>query len=211
MVHQVGDERAGSSGGVQDVHVFVAQRLAEMLLEQPVRATDDEVHHLIGRVHHAEAVGGARVVSLVEIFVDTLQELLLLAVLGDVVGCTTDGAVVGPQTVNGLPAHVAGEEGALEGIQLAGDVVLAMELILGEHPQEDVLRENVLDQHLPDVVVRNFGTDGLVAQLEEQLCRPLVLRVAGFGLYDGLAKALQHGRQVILELLPCVPKLLDLW
>ena len=77
--------------GSEDVHVPVAQRLAEVLLEQPVGAADDEVHHLVGRVHHAEAVGGAGVVSLVEILVDALEELLLLAVLGDVVGRAPDG------------------------------------------------------------------------------------------------------------------------
>ena len=54
-----------------------------------------------------------RIVSLAEIFVDALQELLLLTLLGDVVSGAANGAVVGPQPVNGLAAHVAGEEGAL--------------------------------------------------------------------------------------------------
>ena len=56
-------------------------------------------------------------------------------------------------------SHVAGEEGALQGVQLAGDVVLTVELVLVEHPQENVLGQNMLDQHLPDVVVRHVGAN----------------------------------------------------
>ena len=87
-----------------------------MLLEQPVGTTNDEVHHFVGRVHHAEAVGGTRVVSLVEVLVDALNELLLLAVAGNVISSTADGAVVGTQPVDGLTSHVAGEKSTLQGV-----------------------------------------------------------------------------------------------
>ena len=145
MVHQVGDECARSGGWVEDIDVLVGQRLAEVILQQPVGAPYDEVHHLVGRVHHAEAVSGAGVVSLVEVLVDGFQELLLLAVLGDVISGATNGTVVRPQPVYGLAAHVAGEKGALKGIQLAGNVVLAVELVLTENTEEDVLGQDVLD------------------------------------------------------------------
>ena len=80
--------------------------------------------------------------------------------VGDLVGGAADGAVVGAQAVYGLAAHVAGEEGALQGVQLAGDVVLPVELVLGEDAQEDVLGQDVLEQHLAHVAVAD--TSGLM-------------------------------------------------
>ena len=128
-----------------------ARRAAEVLLQQVVRAPDYEVDHLVGRVDDAEPVGGGRVVGLVEVLVDGLQEALLLGVVGDVVGGPADGAVVRPEPVYGLPPHVAGEEGVLQPVEPPRDVVLAVELVLGEHAQEDVLGQDVLEQHLPHV------------------------------------------------------------
>jgi len=56
-----------------------------MLLRQPVAASDDEAHRLVGGVDHAELVGILRVVSCVKVFVDLFQELLLVFV-GDGIG-----------------------------------------------------------------------------------------------------------------------------
>ena len=66
-----------------------------MLLQQPVDTANYEVHHLVGRVYHAEAVGGAWVVRLVKVLVDGFKELLFLGVVGDLVGSTPNRAVVG--------------------------------------------------------------------------------------------------------------------
>ena len=63
MVDQVGDEGTCPGGRVQDLDVVVGQGLTEVLLEQVVRAPDDEVHHLVGRVDHPQPVGGCRVVG----------------------------------------------------------------------------------------------------------------------------------------------------
>ena len=84
-----------------------------------------------------------------------------------------------------------------------------MELVFGENPQEDVLRQNVLDQHLPHVVVGHRRADGPVAQVKENLRRFLIPAVAGLGVNYGFPQVLQHCRQVIPELLPRLPELLD--
>ena len=183
---------------------------AEVLLQQVVRAPDYEVDDLVGRVDDTEPVGGGRVVGFVEVLVDGLQEALLLGVVGDVVGGPADGAVVGAEPVYGLPTHVAGEEGVLQPVEPPRDVVLAVELVLGEDAQEDVLRQDVLEQHLPHVGVGHLGADGLPAQLQEAGGGGHVVMVLGLGLLDGLAQVLEDGGQVGLELPLRLPELLDL-
>ena len=77
----------------------------EVFPEQMVRAADDEVHDFVGGIDDTQTVGGGRVVSLVEVLVDVLEELLLLGVVGDVVGGAADGAVVGAEAVYRLPTQ----------------------------------------------------------------------------------------------------------
>ena len=96
VVDQVGDEGASPGGRVQDLHVVVGQGLAEVLLQQVVCATDDEVHHLVGGVDHAQPVRRRRIVGGVEVLVDGLEELLLLGVVGDLVSGAPDDSIVGP-------------------------------------------------------------------------------------------------------------------
>ena len=79
-----------------------AKPAAEVLLQQVVSAPDDEVHHLVGSVDYAQAVGGSGVVGGIKVLVDGLEELLLLGVVGDLVGGPADGAVVGPQPAYSL-------------------------------------------------------------------------------------------------------------
>ena len=79
-----------------------------------VGAANDEVDDLVGGVDDAEAIGGGGVVGLVKVLVDGFEELLFLGVVGDFVSCSADGAVVGPQAVDGLSTHVAREKGVLE-------------------------------------------------------------------------------------------------
>ena len=187
-----------------------AKAAPEVLLQQVVRAPDDEVHHLVGSVDHPQAVGGGGVVGLVEVLVNGLEELLLLRVLGDFVGGAADGPVVGAEAVDGLAAHVAGEEGLLQGRQLPGDVVLPVELVLGEHPEEDVLGEDVLEQHLPHIGLGHGGADAAVAQFKEPGDAFAVVGIAFLGLSHRLAEVLENGGQVGLELLLCLTELLDL-
>ena len=175
-----------------------------------VCAADDEVHDLVGGVDDAESVRGGGVVGLVEVFVDGLEELLLLGVLGDFVGGAADGPVVGSEAVNGLASHVAGEEGLLQGGELAGDVVLAVELVFAENAEEDVLGEDVLQQHFAHVGGGDGGADGLLAVGEEAGCAVLVGGVAGLGVGDGRAEVVEDGGEVGLELLLGLAELLDL-
>ena len=210
VVDEAGDEGAGAGGRVEDLHIVIGQRAAEVLLEQVVRAADDEVHHLVGGIDHAQAVGGGGVVGLVEVLIDGLEELLLLGVVGDLVGGAADGSVVNAEAVDGLASGVAGEEGVLQGVQLAGDVVLAVELVLGEDAEEDVAGEDVLQQHLADVGVGDVGADGLAAEGEEEGGGVLVVGVVGLGVGDGLAEAFEDGGEVGLELLAGLAELLDL-
>ena len=210
MVDQVGDEGASPGGRVQDLHVVVGQGLAEVLLQQVVCPTDDEVHHLVGSVDHAQSVRGRRIVGGVEVLVDALEELLLLGVVGNLVGSPPDHSVVSPQPVDGLPPHVAGEEGALQAVQLLRHVVLPVELTLVEHSLEDVFGQDVLEQHLPHVCKGDDGADGLAAQFQEGRGGLLVARALRLRLGDGGPQVLQHHGEVGLELALGLAELLDL-
>ena len=210
VVDEAGDEGAGAGGRVEDLDVVVGQGAPEVLLQQVVGAADDEVDDLVGGVDDAEAVGGGGVVGLVEVLVDGLEELLLFGVVGDLVGGAADGAVVGREAVPSLMAHRAGEEGLLQSVQLAGDVVLAVELIVVEDAEEDVAGEDVLEEHLADVGVGDVGADGLAAEGEEEGGGVLVVGVVGLGVGDGLAEAFEDGGEVGLELLAGLAELLDL-
>ena len=83
-----------------------------------------------------------------------------------------------------------------------------MELVLSEHPQEDVLGEDVLQQHLADVGGGHGGAYALLAQLQEGHCGLLILRVVDLGLLYGLPQVADDGWQVGLELLLRLAELL---
>ena len=163
----------------------------------------------LGGIDHAQAVGGGGVVGFIEILVDRLEQLLLFGVVGDFVGGPADGPVVGPQTVYRPPPHVAGEEGAFQLVQLAGHVVFPVELVLVKDPVEDVLGEDVLEQHLPHVGLGHVGADAPAAQGQELRCPGPVVGVALLGRRHRLPQVLQHRRQVRLELRLGLAELLD--
>ena len=71
----------------------IDQRLAEMLLAEPVGAFDHEAHDLVGRIDDAKPVGSLRVIDLVEILVDDLEEALLFRMAGDQRRRRADGGV----------------------------------------------------------------------------------------------------------------------
>ena len=200
VVNQVGNEGAGAGGRVEDLHLFIGQAAAKVLLQQVVSPPDDKVHHFVGSIDHAQAVGSSRVVGLVKVLVNRLEELLLFGVIGNSVGSPANDPIVGAQAVNSFPAHVAGKEGLLQGVQVPGDVVFPVELVLGKHPQENVLGQDVLEQHFPHVGAGHLRADGLPAQVEESGGGGLVVGVARFGDGHGLPQIVQHGGQVGLEL-----------
>ena len=138
-------------GRVEDLDAGVDQRLAEMLVAEPVGALDHEFHDLVRRIDDAQPVGRLRVVDLVEVLVDDLEKGLLLRMAGDRRRVGADRRVVGLQRPQRLALHRAGEEFPLQRVELAGDVVLAVEVALVEDVGEDFLGQDVLDQHLADV------------------------------------------------------------
>ena len=85
-----------------------------------------------------------------------------------------------------------------------------MELGLPEDAQEDVLGEDVLEQHLPDVGLRHAWANALPAQLQEVRRGHLVLRVVNLRLVHGLPQVGNDGGQVGLELLLGLAELLYL-
>jgi hypothetical protein len=151
VLQQLADVGAGARGRVQDVHVAVDQVLAEVGFTEPVGAVDHEAHDLVGRVDHAQAVGGFGVVDLVEVLVDHLQKGLLLAVAADLRGGGADGCVVRFQALERVLLQRAREKGAFQRVQLAGDVVVLVKVALIEDVGKDFLGQDVLDQHLAHV------------------------------------------------------------
>ena len=85
-----------------------------------------------------------------------------------------------------------------------------MELAFGEHAQEDVLGEDVLQQHLANIGGGDVGADGLVALLQEGLGGCLVGHVASLGGVHGSAQVVEDSGQVGFELLLGLAELLDL-
>ena len=126
--------------------------------------------------------------------------MLFLGVVGDFVGGAADGAVVGTEPVYGVSADVAGEERVLQRAEPLGDVVLAVELVLGEHLLKDVLGQDVLQQHLAHVLGPHLLANGLVAEVEEVGGGGPVGRVALLGRVDGGAQVFEDGGEVGLEL-----------
>ena len=178
--------------------------------QQRVGGANHEVDDFVRGVNHAEPVGGVGVVSLVKILVHALEEGLLFGVVGDFVGGSADGAVVCPQSVYGVPPRFAGEERLFKRVKPPRDVVLLVELVFPEHPQENVAREDVLYQHLADVRRRDVGPDGLSAQLQKIGGIRLVGGVLGFGVVYRLAQVGEDARQIGGELRLCALEFLYL-
>ena len=114
----------------------------------------------------------------------------------------TDRGVVDLQAAQGLVPGVAGEEGVLELVQLAGDVVVLVEDLAWEDGVEDLVGQDVLDQDLAHVVRGQARIDGLARVVEE------ILR----GLAEGgivLVRAVDHGAQRFEHLGQVQRELLD--
>jgi hypothetical protein len=131
----------------------------------------------------------------------TLRKGLLLAVAADLRGGGADGGVVGFQALERVLLERAGEEGAFQRVQLAGDVVVLVEVAVVEDVGKDFLGQDVLDQHLAHVGLAQRGVDGLLRVGEKPGLRRAEVGIAGLLLVDHGAQGLQHGGQVGLELL----------
>ena len=209
-LYQASHEGACACRRIQDLHVLIREAPPEVPSQEVVHASDDEINDLVGRIHHPQPVRRGRVVGSIEILVDRLQEPLLLCVIRDLVCGPPDSSIVRLEARNCLPARVSREERSLQLIQLPSNVVLAVELILSEHAQEDVLRQDVLEQHLSHVLFRNRWADALSAQIQE-LCRRALIRCAvRLCLLDRFPQVPDYPRQIHLELPLRRPKLPDL-
>ena len=110
-----------------------------------------------------------------------------------------------------LLLEVAGEESRFQRVQLAGDVVLAVEVAVVEDLGENLFGQDVLDQHLAHVGIGEAGVDGLLRMLQElrrRLRERRRCRCAARSII--VAQRLQHGRQVGLELLDGLAEVGDL-
>ena len=59
-MQQAGDKGAGAGKGVDNVHAFVLQAAAELVLQYVFHAADNKIHYFYGGVNDAEAFGHAR-------------------------------------------------------------------------------------------------------------------------------------------------------
>ncbi len=126
---------------------------------------------------------------------------------GDLRGGGSDGAVVGLQALERLKLGVAGEERPLELVEFAGHVVVLVEGGSRKDGGEDLLGQDVLDQHLPHIGRGEAGVDGFLRVREERLRGQAELRVGLVRPLDHLAQRLEHGGKVGLELLDGFPEL----
>ena len=93
---------------------------------------------------------------------------------------------------------------------MRGDVVFAVELVLGKDAQKDVLGEDVLDEHFTHVGFGNGRADALSALFEEFGGVLLVVRVVCLGVFHRLPQIFEDGGQVCFEQLLGMSELLDL-
>ena len=91
------DEGTGAGKRVQDMHTLVADRAAELLLEDVVDRAENEVDDLDRRIDHAHGVGGAGESVLEEAFVQLRDDLLLALSVVDLGSAQAHGLVEGLQ------------------------------------------------------------------------------------------------------------------
>ena len=124
--------------------------------------------------------------------------------------CRTDGGVVRLKRVQSLLLNIASEEQSLQHVKRLSDVVIAVEITVAEDTGEDVLGQDVLDQHLAHVSVGNAGVDGFPCLREESPRRGGERFIACIGAINALTQRLQNRRQIDLELLDGFTEIRDL-
>ncbi|WP_255565190.1 hypothetical protein [Methylovirgula sp. HY1] len=172
-----------------------------MFFAQPVGAFDHEAHDFVRRVDHAEPIGGLGIIDLVEILIDDLQKGLLFHMARNLRRGGADRGVIGLQLLQRLLFGAAGEEFRFQRIKLLGDIVVPVELIVVIDFRENLLGQNMLDQHLPHVGGRDGRVDRIPGVLEEfQFFRAKGCIALSRSFYF-LAQSIENGGQVCLELL----------
>ena len=93
LLHDAGDEVAGSGEGVEDVDAGVGEGFAELGVEDFLDAADHEVDDGLRGVDDAVGVCLFGVEALKELLVDGVEEVLLFGVAGLGLGGFFDGGV----------------------------------------------------------------------------------------------------------------------
>ena len=109
-----------------------------------------------------------------------------------------------------LALHGTLEEFILERVEPTGDVVVPVEVAIIEDVREDLLRQDMLDQHLPDVGITDRRVDRLPRMIEELCCFGSEALVGLVSVSDFFPQRLKDGRHVALELFHRFPEVGDL-
>ena len=125
-------------------------------------------------------------------------------------GGGADGGVVRRHALERLVLGVAFEERRLQLVKLAGDVVVLMKRRAGKDGGENVLGQDVLDQHLAHVGFREAGVDRLLGVLEKIFRGFSEVRLALVGAHDHGAQRFEDFWEISFELLDRLAKLRDL-
>ena len=157
-----------------------------MAVEQHVGGADHEIYYFAGRIDDAETVGTFRIIRLVKIFVDDLEEGLFLARADDASGVRLNALVVMFDLAEGVALRLAGEERLFHLAQFAGDAVLLQHLRVTENGEKNFLGEDVLDEHFIHVVGRDGGIDGRATEIKERFA-PLMKGAIGLALLENHA------------------------
>ena len=123
----------------------IRQPFAEMPVQQRVSGTNHEINDLARSIDDAETVGTFRIVGLVKIFVDDLEESLLFLGTDDASGVGLDALVVVLDLAERVTFGRTGKERGLNLPQFAGNAVLLQRLGVAEDGEENFLGENVLN------------------------------------------------------------------
>ena len=122
-----------------------------MLLAEPICALDHKADDFIGRIDHTQTVSSFLVIDLVEVLIDNLEKGLLLVVAADLGRSGANSSIVGIKAPQGALFQIADKEGFLKPVELLGDVVLMVKIVLAENFGEDFFRQNMLNEHFPHI------------------------------------------------------------
>src|ERR1019366_6036875 len=136
------NEVTGADEGIEDVDAFVAKRAAKFFLQDFFDAAHHEIYDGLRRVDDAAGIGFFGGVSLKEAHVHGVEEVLLLAVLGGVVGVELNGAVEGLEALEEFVA-IERAPGEFDNnlLNFNSDHIAGAEIVVLENPAEDALGE----------------------------------------------------------------------
>ena len=166
----VDQEVAGAGAGVENGDAFVAERQAELGLQDVFDALAHEVHNRLRGIDDAVGVRLIFAEALEEALVDGVQEPLLLGIGRDRprFGFNSDVKVVQPlQEV--LAAERLPGEGVNDFFNLAGDDVAVGKLGLAQHGAKQPLGQKVLHQHFFNRLIFDRRVQGFFAERVELL------------------------------------------